>query len=145
MGQYTEEITRNAEKINQLNIRIKETFKYRDKNQPQYKEWETACANFHAQYGSLAFPGGLGGAYARILDGDPKAMEAAICFLEVRPYFFRSGYMFKDILKKAKRAPLGDDQRKRLEVVLKAYDVYKASRNAKRRKWLEAAFKAYDM
>jgi len=39
-----------------------------------------------------------GGASRRILYGDPEAMEAAICFLEVRPYFFRSGYMYKDIL-----------------------------------------------
>ena len=27
-----------------------------------------------------------------------NTVEAAICFLECRPYFFRSGYMFKDIL-----------------------------------------------
>jgi hypothetical protein len=37
-------------------------------------------------------------------------MEAALCFLEVRPYFFRSGYMFKDILRKSRWAPLSPEQ-----------------------------------
>jgi hypothetical protein len=44
-------------------------------------------------------------------------MEAAICFLECRPYFFRSGYMFKDILRRCRRAPLLPQQAVRLKVV----------------------------
>jgi len=65
----------------------------------------------------LAFPGGYkGGALARIGGGDPEAMETAICFLELRPYFFRSGYMFKDILRKCRNAPLSVEQAKRLAV-----------------------------
>jgi hypothetical protein len=66
---------------------------------------------------SLAFPGGLDGAYERIVSGDPEAMETAICFLELRPYYFRSGYMFEDILRKCKRAPLSPEQASRLETV----------------------------
>ena len=46
---------------------------------------------------------------------DSKAMKVAICFLECRPYFFKSGYMFKDILRKVKKAPLSDEQTLRLE------------------------------
>jgi hypothetical protein len=130
MGHYTEEIMKNAEKITQLHNRIHETLKYRDKNEHKRKEWEKACADFHSQYDSLAFPGGLEGAYERILNGDSVAMEAAICFLECRPYFFRSGYMFKDILRKAKKAPLNEDQRKRLQRVMEAYEEYRKNKNA---------------
>ena len=130
MGHYTEEIIQNSNKIRELHKRIHHTVNFRHISIHKRKEWETACANFHAQYGLLAFPGRFNGAYERILDGDPKAIEAAICFLECRPYFFRSGYMFKDILRKAKKAPLRDGQRKRLEIVLKAYYEYRASKNS---------------
>lgn len=130
MGHYTEEILNNAKLICKLHSRIHETLKYRDKDEHKRGEWQKACAEFHERYDSLAFPGGLDGAYERILAGDPKTMEAAICFLECRPYFFRSGYMFKDILRKANRAPLNEDQKDRLETVAKAYREYRESRNA---------------
>ncbi|MGV7222302.1 MAG: hypothetical protein ACQ9MH_12330 [Nitrospinales bacterium] len=111
MGKYTEEIIRNAEIIKRLSPI---TFKYFD------------------YYDSLAFPGGYAGALDRILEGDPKAMEAGICFLEVRPYFNQSGYMFKDIIRKLKKAPLDEDQRKRFEAVLIAYAEYRKSMLANR-------------
>ena len=130
MGHYTDEIIRNAEKINQLKARIDETVRYRDKNEHKRKEWVQACKNFHEQYDSLAFPGGLENAYKEIIEGNQKAMEAAVCFLECRPYFFRSGYMFKDILRKTKKAPLSKEQRLRLNKVLVAYEVYKKSKSA---------------
>jgi hypothetical protein len=130
MGQYTVEIKRNAEKINQLKARMTESLKFRDKNDHKRKEWQRACSDFHEQYDSLAFPGGLNGAYERILNGDSIAMEAAICFLECRPYFFRSGYMYKDILRKTKKAPLAEDQRTRLNKIIVAYNEYRISRNA---------------
>ncbi len=130
MGHYTGEITRNAARINQLKERIDETVKHRDKSEEQRKEWQEACAEFHAQYNSLAFPGGLEGAYDRIVAGEPDAVEAALCFLECRPYFFRSGYMFKDVLRKTKRAPLNPTQQARLDAVLVAYDKYRDTRKA---------------
>jgi len=130
MGHYTNEILRNAEKINQLNSKIKETFELRDKNKHKNLEWRKACSEFHDNYNELAFPGGLDGAYERILEGDHKAMEAALCFVECRPYFFRSGYMYKDLLRKLKKAPLKRDQVERLETVLKVYKKYREDKNA---------------
>ena len=124
------EILQNAEKIKELHARIHETFRSRDKNERKRKEWEQACADFHAQYNDLSFPGGYEGAYERVLKGDPEAMEAAICFLECRPYFFRSGYMWQDLLRKAKRAPLNSNQKLRLERVVAAYEEYRKSKKA---------------
>lgn len=132
MGKYTDEILRNARRINELKSRIDVTVKFRGKSAEKRKEWEKACADFHRQYDALAFPGGYDGALQRILDGNPEAMEAAICFLEVRPYFFRSGYMFKDLLRKVKKAPLEEEQRERLGVVIEAYRKYQESRVARR-------------
>lgn len=95
------QIRENAAEIMRLKTRIHETYAQRSKSAEKMLEWKQACAEFHARYAGLAFPGGYqGDILQRILRGDPEAMEAAICFLEVRLYFFRSGYMFKDILRK---------------------------------------------
>src|SRR5450631_4367624 len=98
--QIKETITLNAAEAARLHQRIHHTFAVRDQGAEYREQWTEACAEFHARYDALAFPGGYSGALKRISSGDPYAMEAGICFLEVRPYFFRSGYMFKDILRK---------------------------------------------
>ncbi len=130
MTDFREEIIRNAAIINQLHKHIHFTFQFRYESDEKYEEWSAACENFRVQYDLLAFPGGWDGALIKIIKGDPDAMEAAICFLEIRPYFFQSGYMFKDIIRKAKKAPLSENQRKRFETVVKAYKKYRAARNA---------------
>jgi DNA repair exonuclease SbcCD ATPase subunit len=128
MGHYTEEIERNAKRINQLKSRIDETVKHRDKSEDKRREWKKACADFHQEYDALAFPGGYSGALIRLVEGDRETIEAALCFLECRPYFFRSGYMFKDILRKAKQAPLSRDQGERLAKIAEAYRLYRESK-----------------
>jgi hypothetical protein len=100
-----------------LHSRIHETLADRATNPVKRREWEQACAEFHARYAGLAFPGGYSGALERISSGNEEAMEAAICFLECRPYFFRSDYMFKDILRRCRRAPLSSEQVARLKTI----------------------------
>lgn len=110
-------ILENASEIVRLHSRIHEALPDRDKKPAGRREWEQACAEFHTRYNTLAFPGGYVGALGRISAGDPQTMEAAICFLECRPYFFRSGYMFKDILRRCRKAPLPVRLSERLRVV----------------------------
>ena len=71
-----------------LHSRIHETVKYRTKSPEKRREWEQACAEFHARYEGLAFPGGYRNALERISRSDPEAMEAAICFLGNAPILF---------------------------------------------------------
>ncbi len=123
-------IERNASELLRLHARVHETVKLRGRSPAEKRVWEQACAEFHARYDELAFPGGYGGALERIVAGDPNAMEAAICFLEVRPYFFRSGYMFKDILRKARRAPLSSVQANRLAAIEQKLDAWRASKES---------------
>jgi hypothetical protein len=130
--QRKENILRNAAEIVRLHSRIHETLPFRSKSSEGREAWERACAEFHARYDKLAFPGGYAGALEQILAGDPEAMEAAICFLECRPYFFRSGYTFKDILRKCKRAPLSEAQAARLNLILEKIEEWRR-RKAKRR------------
>jgi len=121
-------ITANAAEVVRLRERIGETVKHRDKSPEQAKRWERACAEFHSRYDSLAFPGGYSTARDRIASGDLDAIEAALCFVELRPYFFRSGYMFKELLPKLKKANLSRDQIERLDRVLSAYAKWRKER-----------------
>ncbi|MDH4227986.1 MAG: hypothetical protein OEV59_09620 [Deltaproteobacteria bacterium] len=125
MSKLKELILRNAEEIRRIDARIHETVAYRDESKEKHMEWSNACAEFHARYDKLAFPGGYEGACERMLAGEEEAMEAAICFLECRPYFFRSGYMTSEILRKIKKAPLSDEQRQRLNAVLLKREAYR--------------------
>ncbi len=118
----------NADELRRLKARIDETFRLRGQNEDKHREWKQACEEFHSSYDRLAFPGGYEGAREHILAGDPDAMEAAICFLECRPYFFRSGYMFKEILRKTKRAPLSKSQAARLQTVIEKLDEWRQSK-----------------
>jgi len=122
-------ILRNASEINRLKALMDESFKNRHETSVSNQIWEEACQNFHDQYDRLAFPGGLEGAYTRILDGDPYAMEAAIVFVECRPFFFRSGYMYCDIIKKLKRSPLSNELKQRFEKVMESYEQYRCKKN----------------
>lgn len=123
-------IRENAIEVTRLKQRIGETFRERDEGPAKRREWELACAAFHAAYDGLAFPGGWEGARERMDEGDADTLEAALCFLEVRPYFFRSGYMFDALLRSAKRVRLDDAQAARLQEVLQAQAEFREKRGA---------------
>lgn len=131
--QMRQTIRENAAEIERLHRRIHVTRASITAAPESPAAWRDACAEFHARYDALAFPGGLAGAYERIAQGDPYTTEAAICFLEVRPYFFRSGYMYKDVLRKLKRAPLSPGQTARLNTILEKYSAWLQRKDATRR------------
>jgi len=127
-------ILSNAAEIERLQCRVHESVKHRDEGEAKRLEWEEACAEFHARYDALAFPGGFSGAYERIATGDSDTIDTALTFLEVRPCFFRSGYMWKDILRKCKRAPMSAEQSKRLALLLARYGEWKHQRNISKKR-----------
>ena len=107
----------NSSEVSRLHAVVHETWRHRDENPEAHHAWVQAAEEFRNRYDELAFPGGYEGALERLLEGDSLAMEAAICFLELRPYFFRSGYMFKDFLRKSRKAPLTQNQKTRLAAI----------------------------
>jgi hypothetical protein len=121
-------IDEGGSEIERLRARIDETFRHRGEGKRQRDEWAAACETFHARYDELAFPGGYERSRKRIDAGDPEVVEAAVCFLELRPYFFRSGYMFKDILRRVKRAPLSAAQSERLSAVVAKQAAWRGSK-----------------
>jgi hypothetical protein len=121
-------IETNSAEVARLHKRIHQTFAMRDQSPEMRAQWATACKIFQARYDELAFPDGYNGALDRLIAGDPDTMEAAICFLEIRPYFFRSGYMFDALLRKAKHAPLSPEQRTRLHTIIDEVRAWKVSK-----------------
>lgn len=108
--------------------RIHQTLARRDDGPKQRQEWKDACSEFHAKYESLAFIGGADTARDRLRDGDAVAIEYALDFLEVRPYFFRSGYLYKDLMRVLRNCPLSNAQRIRYDKIRERYNEYRAHR-----------------
>jgi hypothetical protein len=112
-------IESNAIELQELQAEIKRAWSRRGEP-AQDKAWREACARFHASYDHLAFPGGLGKAMSMLETNDPTTIETTVRFLEVDPWFFRSGYLKTEFIKRLCRAPLNEDQRKRLQQVIVA-------------------------
>ena len=119
----------NAAEINRLHDRIHNTHKRRDRGEAENQDWKDACSEFHARYDQLCFPGGpFPDFYERLRTGDTDIIEVALCFLEVRPYFFRSGYHWKTILQKCKSAPMAGEQAERFHSLLERYKRWRSLR-----------------
>jgi hypothetical protein len=125
------EILAGAREVSSLHTRTHETLKTRGNSLRDRDTWAAACKEFHSRYNELAFPGGYEGAEARIVAGDAETIEAALCFLELRPYFFRSGYMYQSLLRKMKRAAVTRDQAERLQLVLDRLNEWRVRKVAK--------------
>jgi len=120
----------NAAEINRLHRRIHEAYQRRAESEELDQAWSQACDEFHARYAQLCIPGGWDARfYERILAGDPATIEVALCFLEVRPFYFRSGYTWKTILRKCKRAQMSGQQAERFARLLERYSEWRRLRN----------------
>lgn len=67
------------------------------------------------RFDKLAFPGGYTRALKLLASEDGATIEAALQFIEIRPYFFRSQYIRTKLLRMLKRIPLSQRQLERLE------------------------------
>jgi hypothetical protein len=93
-------IEANAEKVRELNAAIKRTWRQRNDSPSKMTVWKEACRLFHTSYDALAFPGGLQSGMSLLEKNDVVAIQTTIEFLEVDPYFFRSGYLKAEMLKR---------------------------------------------
>lgn len=115
-----EVIAANAEKLRVIQKAIHETFRKRDRSREEYDEWSAACDVFHEQYDDLFYPGG-GEQLGALRRCDPAAIEIALDFLEVDPWYFRSGYHKEYIWTYLPQCSLSSDQFTRLEAVAHVY------------------------
>ncbi|KRG51839.1 hypothetical protein ARC23_08675 [Stenotrophomonas beteli] len=122
-------IRANADEINRLQRAIRGSAASRWRDPEQKLLHAQACAQFQQHYERLAFPGGYANALKQLAERDPDTLDVALTFLEVRPYFFRCGYMWKTLLKRVRQVSMGTKQHVRLQKILDAYAAYRATRD----------------
>lgn len=131
--QIRERIRRDGAELHRLHRDVHATCARRDESPAARERWIEAASLFRNSFDLLAFPGGEVTMKVRVQCGDPLALECAICFLEVRPFFFHSGYMFKDLMRWCGKAKLSPEQRDRYEAVRERWLAWRAARNARRK------------
>ncbi len=127
-----QKIKDNSAQCNFLKNRIRETFLKREHSPKKRNLWHQACEEFHANKEKLYFPDGE----SQLHSSNPEkwdfyVVEKVLCFLEVRPYHDRSGYIRKYLLRHIKKAYLTDKQKVRLEVVYQREKAWKNKRMLK--------------
>ena len=113
---FTELITAEGARLGELHAAVHRTFRHRSRDARSRREWEQACEVFHSYVSPLH----------RYLERactverytDKNLLEFAVCFMEVDPWFFRSGYFKESLLTRLKRSDLEESTRRRLRTVL---------------------------
>ena len=113
-------IQHNAAEIRRLHSQVHATCTHRSESAAARELSQQSAAEFHRRYDALAFPGGLSAGLQRLSAGEPTAIEAALSFLEVRPYFFRSQYIATKLRRLLKHVVLSGASAERLQRILSA-------------------------
>lgn len=110
-----EEIRQASDRVALAESRIAASLPTRD-SEPGRSAWEAACADFHEEFARFVALVGLDGKLIR--RGEASAIERAIAFMEADPQCFRSGYMLANAAYALANAPLSNEDRARLRVVV---------------------------
>ena len=111
---------RHAERrINALHDAIYESLPFRTKSEAHRKKWEDACRAFHA-FRHPIFEFHDPEVRRKVRSGIEPWRSDALLFLEVDPWFFRSGYLKERLLRALKGADLNSEECDRLNRVLVA-------------------------
>ena len=112
-----EQIIEAERRAKELHSRVKETFTERSREPAAESNWRDACAVWH----SSEFATDIlwsDGFMARLRDSQREAVSDAILFLEVDPWYFRSGYLKARLIRGLKRAKLTERDKLRLRNVI---------------------------
>jgi len=96
--------------------RVNRALLNRNRDPQGREEWERACAAFHSKISPI--DPYLQRACESERYADKELVEFVVCFLEVDPHFFRSGYLKQILITRLKRSELGEPVRRRLRGVL---------------------------
>ncbi len=124
----------NAATLRKLHEAVGETFSHRSEGPEAYAAWERACREFHARWDELAFPGGLRSGLRRIEAGDLQAIETAIRYLELRPFYFRAQYTREVFTRLIKRQPLPERLAQRFDATRERLRCWRDAKRAGDRK-----------
>lgn len=119
---FAQLIRKEGAKLHAMHAEIHRTFALRDRDPGAHREWEQACNAFHA-YQSWFGPYLESACKKRKARYARGILEFVVCFLEVDPWFYRSGYLKQVFLTRVKRSVLSEALKERLrKVVLDAVE-----------------------
>ena len=113
---FTQLIRDESAALRALDERVHATCRTSDSDRRARDAWSQACHEFHT-YVSRLDPY-LQRAFQDRRYADQELIEFVVCFFEVDPYFFRSGYLKQDLLTRIKRSELKEPDKRRLRAVL---------------------------
>jgi len=113
---FTELITEEGAKLGELHAQVHQTFLQRDRDAKSRSEWERACNAFHSYVSRMNHY--IERACKTGRYDEKNLLEFVVCFLEVDPWFYRSGYLKETFLTRLKRSDLNDALKERLCIVL---------------------------
>lgn len=103
--------------VNAYKEQIHGTFLKRSESREAWERWRQACDKWHSSCQPTDYLW-ENSTREKLLSGDQEVIEDAILFLEVDPWFFRSGYLKERVIVGLKRAELTTLQRRRLQQVI---------------------------
>ena len=124
-------IESNAAELRKLHKTMHETSRHRSDGREALEAWQKACRELHDRWDSLAFPGGLRSGLNRIKAGDMQAIETAILYLELRPFYFRAQYTRDVFTRLIKRQPLPDRLQLRFDATRARLRAWRAAKHAR--------------
>lgn len=115
---FTRLIAEEGARLGELQAQVHRTFLHRDLDAKSHLEWERACAAFES-YGSRLDPlVERVCKYKTVRYTKKNLLEFVVCFLEVDPWFYSSGYLKQIFLRRLKRSDLDEAIKGRLRMVL---------------------------
>ena len=119
-------ISARAEEVGIADALIDATVPHRDRSEADREAWRAACDRAHLAWDALYSPD-FTQLRRAMSKGDPEAIEAAMVYLEVDPWVFRSGYYKQKVIERLARAPRSSLDQERLEGIILAM-VFKGER-----------------
>jgi len=125
---YHNIIKENEIEINRIHKRVHSTYALKYKSDKHMAEWSNACDELHKRYAELAYFEYPIDFRAELRNGNQETIERALAFIEIRPFHFRSGYIFKDLMRVMKNIEFTKTQKRRYDSVNKRFQEYRNSR-----------------
>jgi hypothetical protein len=126
---FRSSIRKNEIIINRLHKTMHSANEQKNKSIAHLEAWKATCREFHENYSRLIYLFQFSDYRVELRGGNTEAIEYAISFIEVRPYFFRSGYLYKDLIRVLRSCPLNKSHRERYQIISERYKEYQQQKN----------------